>query len=209
MEGGPLRIAYIVACPDTPIFSDEHPNPIAAMLRTWVDGGNDVRVYCTNPGVAAPDDLAHIPIFHVPVGHAQTSIESEYARRVRVAAREREIGHAVRRLSAAVLADGADVIYERFSLFSVAMAVVASSLQVPGYLEVTGPIIDDKFERGDLIDVGAARAQFRAQLRSATQVIAATEVLGHWCAEAGVPDLAERIVVLPEQLVREPVRVVA
>lgn len=201
-----MRVAYICVDPGVPVFGTKGASVhVQEIVRAWRARGVDVHIYCTRVGEDRPDDLADVPVTHVPVGKGTGDTE-----RQRAADREKQVVAAARRIADAVIADGADAVYERFGLFSVAMAVAATTLGVPGYLEVNAPLIDEQREHRVLVDEPAARAEFRAQLRSAAAVAAVSEPVAGWCLEtSGDPTLGERLVVVPNGVDVERIRPVA
>ena len=187
-------IAYICADPGIPVFGTKGASVhVQEIIRAWRALGEDVHIYCTRVGDDVPADLADVPVTCFPVGKGTGATERE-----RAAAREQEVLDATRQIAEAVLADGATAVYERFSLFSVVMAVVTATLDIPGYLEVNAPLIDEQREHRILVDEGAAKAALRAQLHAATRVSTVSQPVADWClAQSGADGLAERIVVTP------------
>ncbi|NLE98072.1 MAG: glycosyltransferase family 4 protein, partial [Propionibacterium sp.] len=187
-------IAYICADPGIPVFGTKGASVhVQEIIRAWRALGEDVHIYCTRVGDDVPADLADVPVACFPVGKGTGATERE-----RAAAREQEVLDATHQIAEAVLADGATAVYERFSLFSVVMAVVTATLDIPGYLEVNAPLIDEQREHRILVDEGAAKAALRAQLHAATRVSTVSQPVADWClAQSGADGLAERIVVTP------------
>lgn len=198
-----MQLAYVVVDPDDAVFGpDEAP---ARLLRNWRDAGIKVHVYCTNPG-RIPFELSDLPVTRIPVEAPPVTRSQSW---LDASKREQDIESASRQLTAAVIASGADYVYERLSLFSVTMAVATAKLRVPGFLEVTSPLLDDRLELDLVADVGAAGAHLRAQLRAATQVITPTRRVADWCTAHGCDELRDRLVILPGEARRGLLDVVA
>lgn len=193
-----MRVAYVCADPGVPVFGTKGASVhVQEILRAWRARGAEVRLYATRIGADVPADLADVPVVHIPVPPAPTGTDS--VRAERVAARERAQADAASRLAERVLADGADVVHERYSLFSTALAEITGTLGVPGILEVNAPLIDEQRTHRDLVDEAAARAALRTQVGSATRTACVSEPVARWVsrtvAAAGGP--AERVLVAP------------
>src|SRR5262249_50200142 len=79
----------------------------------------------------------------------------------------------------------ADVIYERFSLFTVAGARVASRLRVPHLLEVNAPLRAEAARFRTLPHPGAAARAEQEVLTRSDAVLAVSEPLAEWLRSTG------------------------
>ncbi|MFW6188366.1 MAG: glycosyltransferase family 4 protein, partial [Actinomycetota bacterium] len=138
--------------------------------------------------------LADVPVAHVPVPPVPAADGA--GRAERVAARERAQAEAARRLAEQVVADGADVVHERYSLFSRVLADVAGRLGVPGILEVNAPLIDEQRTHRDLVDEAAARAALNTQVAAATRTACVSAPVAAWVERTATAP-AGRVVVAP------------
>ncbi|YAL82447.1 glycosyltransferase family 4 protein [Dermacoccaceae bacterium W4C1] len=170
-----MRVAYVCADPGVPVFGTKGASVhVQEMLRSWRRRGAEVRLYCTRTGDHVPDDLADIPVTHVRVpklGDGGT------------AAREQAQAQAAEALALQVLADGVDLVHERYSLFSRALSrIVASSPagSVRALLEVNSPLIEEQETHRELVDRAAADAVVVAQAGAADRVLAVSEPVGQW-----------------------------
>ncbi|WP_082696856.1 MULTISPECIES: glycosyltransferase family 4 protein [Kocuria] len=193
-----MRLAYVCADPGVPVFGTKGASVhVQEVLRTWRARGAEVRLYATRLGEDVPDDLADVPVVHVPVQAAPATTAP--GRTARVAARERAQAHAARWIAERVVADGADAVYERYSLFSTALTEITDALGVPGILEVNAPLIDEQQTHRDLVDRAAALAALCAQVGAATRTVCVSEPVAHWVdrtvAVAG--GRAGRVLVVP------------
>lgn len=164
-----MRVAYICADPGVPVFGTKGSSVhVQEIVRAWRRAGADVTVYCTRTGTTRPADLAELPVVEIrPVARDG-------------AAREHAIGEAAAALAQAVLRDGCDVAYERYSLFSPALATVAGALQVPAVLEVNAPLIEEQQRYRELSDVGLAERMLGTNAAAASVVACVSEPVMHW-----------------------------
>lgn len=183
-----MHIAYLCADPGIPVFGTKGASVhIQELVRAWRRRGDDVTVYCTRRGNDVPDDLADLRVVCEPVGSSSD-----------VAGREREQAAAAHRLAQAALADGVDVVHERYSLFSTALAEITSAVGVPGLLEVNAPLIDEQRTHRELVDRAGAEAALEQQLLSARRVACVSQEVANWLEETNpaAADIAD-IVVTP------------
>ena len=139
-----MRVAYVCADPGVPVFGTKGSSVhVQEIVRAWRRAGADVTVYCTRAGTDRPADLAGPRRRRTPAPPAAAAGEE----------RERAIGEAAVALAEAVVRDGCDVVYERYSLFSPALAMVAGALRVPAVLEVNAPLIEEQQRYRQLFDV--------------------------------------------------------
>lgn len=104
-------------------------------------------------------------------------------------------GPAYRRLRHACREFQPDLIYERYNLYYLAGALLSRRRRIPLYLEVNAPIADERARYSGLRLKRLARALERWVWRSATRVLAVTDVLGRMVAAEGVEP--RRVVVIP------------
>ncbi|MCQ9388903.1 glycosyltransferase family 4 protein [Brevibacterium sp. 50QC2O2] len=164
-----MRIAYLLADPGIGVFGTKgasvHVQEVIRALRRL---GHSVTVYAVRSDDTVPADLADLPVVELPV-----------ARTADTAARERAIAAAADSLARAVTVAGADLVYERYSLFSTAGSRAAAALGVPFVLEVNAPLIDEQARYRELHDRAGALVATVAQLEAARVAT---------CVSAGVAD---------------------
>lgn len=174
-----MRLAYISADPGIPVFGSKGASVhVQEIIRCWRAMGWQVTVYATRVGEQVPQDLKDLDVVHVAVPKAPAAEEKD--RRARVAAREQAQQTAAQAIAAQVVASGTDAVYERYSLFSTALAEVCQTLSVPGFLEVNAPLIDEQRTHRDLIDEHSAYAALDRQVGQATRVACVSEPVAHW-----------------------------
>ncbi|WOF24750.1 glycosyltransferase family 4 protein [Microbacterium betulae] len=176
-----MRVAYICADPGIPVLGTKgasiHVQQIVAAFRRR---GDDVTVYCTRVGDAAPTALGDAPIVSLPVARGE-------ARR-----REEAVRAAAAGLAARASDDGCDLVYERYSLFSEA----AVSADAPSVVEVNAPLIDEQRTYRTLVDDRAATAATRCLLTGADVVACVSEPVAAWARGHGA-GVSSRVVVAP------------
>jgi len=173
-----MRVAYVCADPGVPVFGSKGASVhIQEIVRVFRARGDDVVVYTARRGDLPPRDLADLAV-----------VERRVPRTADAAQRERSIADTAAALAAQVLADGCDLVYERFSLFAAVGADVASRLGVPVVLEVNAPLIDEQRTHRVLVDEpGSERAAHRA-LSTASVVACVSSPVAVWAEAHGARD---------------------
>lgn len=178
------RIAYICADPGIGVFGTKGASVhVQEIVRAFRKRGDDVTIYCVRTGDQRPADLADVPVVRLPI-KADGSEE-----------RERVTAEVAGQLAARVVADGADLVYERYSLFSDALARVAEALGIPGVLEVNAPLIEEQREHRVLHDEPRAEATLGRQLRAAVRITCVSALVAEWVRARG--GCASKVVVAP------------
>ena len=123
-----MRIAYICCDPGIPVFGTKGASVhIQEVVRELRAAGHEVALYALRSGEHVPADLADLEL------HLEAVAD------VAPAEREQAQVRAAQRIASRVIADGADLVYERYSLFSTALADITAATEVPGVLEVNAP----------------------------------------------------------------------
>ncbi|MFE4544377.1 glycosyltransferase family 4 protein [Arthrobacter sp. NPDC056727] len=170
-----MRVAYVCADPGVPVFGTKGSSVhVQEIVRAWRRAGAYVTVYCTRAGAERPADLADLAIVELPPRPVDLEKPGSGV------ARERAIGEAAAALAEAVVRDGCDVVYERYSLFSDALAVAVERLRVPSALEVNAPLIEEQQRYRQLFDVSLAEAVLRRNALAADAVAAVSDPVVRW-----------------------------
>ncbi len=178
-----MRVAYVCADPGVPVFGTKGSSVhVQEIVRAWRRTGATVTVYCTRLGADRPGDLADLPVVEVIPQHAAG------------ADRERAIQDAALAIADEVLRHGCGLVYERYSLFSPALSIVAKILGVPSVLEVNAPLIEEQQQYRELHDVRKAETVLRLNAGTADVVACVSEPVLRW-VRGRVP--AARTVVAP------------
>lgn len=180
-----MRVAYICADPGIAVFGTKGASVhIQEIVRAWRARGDDVRLYCTRRGDDVPSDLADVPLteHQVPVVKAEEREQAQY--------------EAAEYLAAAALADGVDLVYERYSLFSTALSIIVSEAGVPGILEVNAPLIAEQRIYRSLHDEDRAVDILRQQAAAASRIACVSGPVARWAQELA-PLAKDRTLVAP------------
>lgn len=177
-----MRVAYICADPGVPVFGTKGSSVhVQEIVRAWRRAGADVTIYCTRAGTDRPADLAGLPVVEIrPHAGSGTPSGSAPSGAPSGAAREHAIGEAAAALAQAVIAGGCDVVYERYSLFSAALAMVSEALRVPAVLEVNAPLIEEQQQYRELSDTGLAERMLGTNAAAASVVACVSEPVVRW-----------------------------
>ena len=164
-----MRVAYICADPGVPVFGTKgasvHVQEIVRALRR---AGHEVVVHAARRGDLVPTDLADLRVEEVPVRAGDA------------AQRERAQAQVAQSIAQRVTAEGADLVYERYSLFSTALATVTDSCPAVGVLEVNAPLIDEQRRHRVLIDEDSALQCLRTQVLSANLTVCVSDPVRDW-----------------------------
>ena len=192
------RVAYLSADPGVPAFGTKGASVhVQEIIRAFQNRGGTVRLYTARTDDHVPNDLHDLPVTHVPVdGLADRQADKKFPQEQRTARREQRQITAAQEMATRAIADGADVVYERYSLFSTAVAQVSTALGIPGVLEVNAPLIDEQATHRHLVDADGALNALRTQVAAAAVVACVSEPVARWVLEH-CPEAAEKVRVTP------------
>lgn len=169
-----MRVAYLCVDPGVPVFGTKGASVhVQEIVRAFRAAGDDVTVYATRLGGLIPDDLRDVRVVERPVAGADA------------AGRERAIGAASIALARAAMADGCDLVYERFALFSTAAVTVAAGLGVRSILEVNAPLLEEQRTHRVLVDEDEAVRAAHSTLAGASLVACVSEPVADWARAHG------------------------
>lgn len=164
-----MRIAYVSVDPGIPVFGTKgasvHVQEVVRELRAR---GHQVRIHTTRKGDQVPSDLADLEVVEFPLSSREPAM------------REQEQQHASAEIAQRILADGADLIYERYSLFSSVIAELADPAGIPGILEVNAPLIEEQRNHRSLIDETTAVQALTTQAEAAKVVVCVSDPVRQW-----------------------------
>lgn len=165
-----MRVAYICADPGVPVFGTKGSSVhVQEIVRAWRAAGAGVTVYCTRLGTDRPEDLEDLDVVEVPPAAGPV--------------REQALEDAALSLVDQVLHQGCGLVYERYSLFSPALAVLARVLDIPSVLEVNAPLIEEQQKYRQLLDVKKAETILRRNAGTAGVVACVSEPVVRWVHE--------------------------
>ncbi len=171
-----MRIAYLCVDPGVPVFGTKGSSVhVQEIVRSFLARGDEVTIYCTRRGEHVPADLASVRVVEVRVGKGDP------------AERERNIAAASRELAARIVADGCDLVYERFSLFSRGGATAAATTGATFVLEANAPLIEEQREHRVLVDEVEALAAAHDALATADVVACVSAPVAEWATAHGAP----------------------
>lgn len=164
------RIAYVCVDPGIPVFGTKGASVhVQEVVREFIRRGADVTIFATRTGDDMPADLDGVEVVHRPIKTKETA-EREAAQ------------HAVgSEFAFQIAAGGFDLVYERYSLFSTALAQVAPA-GIPGILEVNAPLIDEQRTHRHLVDEKLAHRALVEQTSAAAHTIAVSAMVADWVA---------------------------
>ena len=188
-----MRIAYICCDPGIPVFGTKGASVhIQEVVRELRSIGHEVALYAVRSGKHIPDDLTDLEL------HLEAVADVEPAEREQAQARAAE------RIVSRVIADGAGLVYERYSLFSTALADITAATGVPGILEVNAPLIDEQRRHRSLVDASGAAQVLRRQVTAARATVCVSDLVADWVRrrtadlfDTGAGDVAGRIHTVP------------
>ena len=177
-----MRIAYICCDPGIPVFGTKGASVhIQEVVRELRSIGHEVALYAVRSGKHVPDDLTDLEL------HLEAVADVEPAER------EQAQAHAAERIVSRVIADGADLVYERYSLFSTALADITTATGVPGILEVNAPLIDEQRRHRSLVDASGAAQVLHRQVAAARATVCVSDPVADWVRRrtADLPDASD------------------
>lgn len=186
-----MRIAYICCDPGIPVFGTKGASVhIQEVVRELRAAGHEVVLYALRSGEHVPADLADLELHLEAVADAAP------------AEREQAQVRAAQRIASRVVADGADLVYERYSLFSTTLADITAATGVPGVLEVNAPLIDEQRRHRSLVAASGAKQVLRRQVGAARVTVCVSDPVADWVRRrvVDVPDaeaVAGRIHTVP------------
>lgn len=166
-----MRVAYVCADPGIPVDGSKGASVhVQQIVRALQRRGDEVTVYTTRSNA---ERLGAARVVTVPVGRGGA------------AAREHAVSRAAHEIADRIAADGCDLVYERFSLFSDAAARVTA----PAVVEVNAPLIDEQRVHRTLVDEEGAVAAARRVLAGAATVACVSDPVADWArAHGSAPD---------------------
>lgn len=165
-----MRIAYLLADPGIGVYGTKGASVhVQEVIRALRADGHEVTLYCTRRDDHVPADLADLRVVHHRLPNSDGTAE-----------REQLIAANARLLAELAAAEPYDLVFERYSLFSDAGALVADALDVPLVVEVNAPLIDEQRQHRELVDEAGARATTTRLLSRADLVACVSGPVADW-----------------------------
>jgi glycosyltransferase involved in cell wall biosynthesis len=176
-----VRIAYLSADFGVPVFGDKGASVhVRELSRALAALGHELLILTPRADGLRPAGF-DVPVHEVPPGRGH---REQRRRRYAAVLRTRALP--------LLRAFRPHAIYERYSLFGTAGAMLARDLGVPHLLEVNAPLADEHARYRGLPDAARARRVERQLLRTADGVIAVSPAIDGWLRSLGV----DRVTVL-------------
>lgn len=186
-----MRIAYVLLDPGIGVFGTKGASVhVQEVIRTFRHLGHEVSVFCTRTDDEVPSDLADLDVtrLKVPGGLDRSQREMALMRLSDM------LADMVIDTAGAGADQGFDLVYERYSLFSTAGALISSRLGVPLVLEVNAPLLaEQKQHRGLVHDAHAARTTAHSFVE-AERIVCVSSAVAAW-VERDYPGLRDVSVV--------------
>lgn len=188
-----MKVAYLCADPGIPVFGTKGASVhIQELVRAWRGRGDAVEAFAVRAGDQVPDGLADLALH----------LEKVSGKQMDAAQRERAQREAAARLARRVLDGGFEVVHERYSLFSTALAQVRRERSEQGLdtvtvLEVNAPLVDEQRTHRVLVDELGAQQALRTQLAAADVVACVSEPVAQWVRERMPEGAHAQLVVTP------------
>lgn len=181
----PLRLAYVCADPGVPVFGRKgcsiHVQEVIRALRLQ---GVDVTLFAARTEGIPPPDLKDLAIRPLPCPRGSDLAQREFA------AREANTA-----LASLLAEEGAfDVIYERYSLWSVAAQQFARDRGIPGLLEVNAPLVEEQAAHRGLLDREAAEDCTQTVFHAASVLLPVSAEIKSWLRENTRPGTAIEVI---------------
>lgn len=179
------RVAYVCADPGIPVFGTKGASVhVQEVVRALRRAGADVTLFATRLGGEPPADLATLAVQPLPAIPPGTPEErADAALRANAGLREAFEAHGP-----------FDMVYERYSLWSLAGMAQARAWRVPGLLEVNAPLIEEQARHRVLVRADEARRVERSVLADADALVAVSPGVAAWLD--GQPGTAGKVRVI-------------
>ncbi|PSB67922.1 glycosyltransferase family 1 protein [filamentous cyanobacterium CCP1] len=166
-----MRIAYICADPGIPVFGSKGCSiHVQEIIRAFIQEGHQVELFAIRFGGYPPADLADLPLHKLPqLPKGNTALREQAALSLNLDLRfDLELS---RRF---------DLVYERYSLWSMSGMEYAQDQEIPGILEVNAPLIEEQAAHRGLIHRHQAEQIAQRVFRAATSIVAVSEAVADY-----------------------------
>lgn len=166
-----MRIAYICADKGVPLFGRKGGSVhIQEVVRALLARGAEVEIFARRIGGEPPDDLAGVPVHDLTEHLPSTPLDSERAALIANGALY------------ALLEDAApfDMVYERYSLWSMSGMQFAQDKRIPGLLEVNAPLVEEQATHRTLVDRDLAQRVARKVFGTASVVLSVSHEVARY-----------------------------
>jgi glycosyltransferase involved in cell wall biosynthesis len=163
-----MRVAYICADPGVPVFGYKGCSiHVQEVIRALQQQGHQVELFAVRWGGHPPADLAPLPCHRLPKLPKGNTLLREQA----------ALGLNLDLRFALEQAGQFDLIYERYSLWSMSGMEFAQEQGIPGVLEVNAPLIEEQAQHRELVLRSQAEEVARRVFRAATLLVAVSDAV--------------------------------
>jgi glycosyltransferase involved in cell wall biosynthesis len=172
-----MRIAYVCADPGVPIFGRKGCSVhVQEMLRALQRRGARIDVFAARVDEAPSSGLESLQVHHLtPVGDGDPSSHA-----AAIAALNHQVTALLDRTGPY------DLVYERYSLWSLAAMEHAATAGIPGLLEANAPLIEEQAAYRGLRDAEGADRVAARTFRAASVLLAVSAEVAAWLERRGV-----------------------
>lgn len=180
-----LHLAYVCADPGVPVFGRKGCSiHVQEVIRALQNLGVQVTLFAARPEGTRPPDLLDLTAHPLPCPKDKDPVQ-----------RERACQEANKALREALESAGPfDVLYERYSLWSVAGQEFAREKRIPGLLEVNAPLVEEHASHRNLVDRPAAEESARRVFQAASVALPVSEEVAGWVRRWTSPSTVVKVV---------------
>ncbi|WP_416673911.1 glycosyltransferase family 4 protein [Egbenema bharatensis] len=166
-----MRIAYICADPGIPVFGCKGCSiHVQEVIRALLQQGHQVELFAVRWGGHPPADLAAVPCHKLPKLPKGNTLSREQA----------ALGLNLDLRFALEQAGRFDLVYERYSLWSISGMEFAQERGIPGVLEVNAPLIEEQSQHRGLVLRSHAEQVARRVFQAATLLVAVSDAVADY-----------------------------
>jgi glycosyltransferase involved in cell wall biosynthesis len=169
-----MNVAYVCADPGVPVFGRKGASVhVREVLKALQQRGANLTLFARRTGGDPPPGLEQIRLVQLPP--VKTDIEQE--RELRLLASNDDLAGAL------ASASPFDLIYERHSLWSHAAMELARERNIPGFLEINAPLIEEQATYRSLFNPDLARDSAARAICAAAAVGAVSEAVAEYARD--------------------------
>ncbi|WP_035985009.1 glycosyltransferase family 4 protein [Leptolyngbya sp. KIOST-1] len=181
-----MKIAYVCADRGVPVFGCKGCSiHVQEVVRALVNQGHQVTLFAARLGGEAPTDLAQVPVHRLPKVPQHDPVQREQA----------EMAANLDLRFALETAGPFDLVYERYSLWSVSGMEYGRDRTIPSILEVNAPLLQEQAQYRQLIHTEQAQRMAQRVFATATALVAVSEDVATYLGT--FPQAEGRVHVIP------------
>ncbi len=170
-----MRIAYICADPGIPVFGCKGCSlHVQEMIRSFLNLGIEVTLFATNQGGQAPADLQQVKCITLPP-RSMTTKKLDRAQREQYAMQSHNWF-----MTKLLQEQAFDLVYERYSLWSLTGVEYANQQGIPSILEVNSPLIEEAKNYRGLVNKNQALTIAQHNFRNASLICCVSQAVADY-----------------------------